>query len=54
MTDWDKLIEETTEIHREQMEDAYQRGYRWGLIEGKQIGNQEMLKMMKEKMEWKS
>jgi ribosome modulation factor len=52
MTDWDRLIEETSKIHRDNMEDAYHRGYTWGLIEGKRQGNEEMLQLMKEKMEW--
>ena len=54
MTDWDRLIEETSKIHRDNMRDAYERGYMWGLVEGKRLGNEEMLQWMKEKMEWKS
>jgi len=53
-TDWDKLLEETGAICREQIKDAYERGYRWGLIEGRRQGNKETLSFIKEKIIWKT
>ena len=50
MTDWDRLIEETSRIHKDNMRDAYERGYRWGAIEGYSEGHKDALEQMKGKM----
>ena len=52
MTDWDKLIEETTAIARKQRKESYDQGYRWGMIDGYYKGHKDSLDQMKEAMGW--